>query len=78
VRHGTTYAYRKAACRCEPCRAAHAKAQREWKERKYGAPVPKRAYNTQADQDFLADLLHELFPDGLTDDCPARRGKAAA
>jgi hypothetical protein len=29
-----------------------------------------------ADEELLSDLLHELFPDGLTDDCPARRAAA--
>lgn len=24
-------------------------------------------------EDFFGDLLHEVVPDGLTDDCPARR-----
>lgn len=31
----------------------------------------------QVDRDLLADLLNELFPFGLTDDCPARRSASA-
>jgi hypothetical protein len=78
MRHGTAYAYRKGGCRCEACRAEHAAKQREWKERKYGAPVRPRGPVDRFGEDLLSDLLHELFPDGLTDDCPARRGKATA
>jgi hypothetical protein len=37
-----------------------------------------RPYSTVSIEDLLSDLLHELFPDGLTDDCPARRAKATA
>jgi hypothetical protein len=70
--HGTAYAYRKAGCRCETCREAHARTQREWKERKYGRSVSSRGY-LRVDREALSDLLHELCPDGLTDDCPARR-----
>jgi hypothetical protein len=75
VRHGTTYAYRTRRCRCEKCREAHAAAQRAWKERKRGEPVVRRPTYT-VDEELLSDLLHELFPDGLTDDCPARRAAA--
>jgi hypothetical protein len=77
MRHGTVYAYRE-GCRCEACRAAHAAARRDYNERKRGEPVEARGSYSKDDRDFLSDLLHELFPDGLTDDCPARRAKATA
>lgn len=34
---------------------------------------PKRGYYAPWDYNALADLLHELAPNGLTDDCPARK-----
>jgi hypothetical protein len=60
VRHGTTYSYDVRACRCEECREAKAYARG----------------NVKVDEKLLSDLLHELFPDGLTDDCPARKAAA--
>jgi hypothetical protein len=76
--HGTAYAYRKGRCRCEKCREAHAAAQRAWKERTRGEPVRTRGPSDPMSEALLSDLLNELFPDGLTDDCPARQAKAAA
>jgi hypothetical protein len=77
--HGTLHAYNNRGCRCEKCRAAKAASMREYKARKRGEPVAlARGSYAQVDQDLLSDLLHELFPDGLTDDCPARRAKATA
>jgi hypothetical protein len=78
VKHGTAHAYRTACCRCETCREAHAETQRRYRERRYGPRTPARGSYSKVDQEFLSDLLHELFPDGLTDDCPARRGKVTA
>jgi hypothetical protein len=77
MKHGTTYAYRTRRCRCELCREAHSASMRDYKARKRGGPpaLPRGSY-AKVDEEFLSDLLHELFPDGLTDDCPARRAAA--
>jgi hypothetical protein len=77
MRHGTQYGYG-IGCRCSACRGANAAAQRRYQERKRGGPVPVRGPSDRFGEDLLSDLLHELFPDGLTDDCPARRAKATA
>jgi hypothetical protein len=49
-------------CRCDTCRAAKRRSRRPTFER---APV---------DRALLREALQEMFPLGLTDDCPARRG----
>jgi hypothetical protein len=76
--HGTLNAYNNRGCRCERCRTAKAEAQRSYKARKRGEPVCVRGPIDRLGEDLLSDLLHELFPDGLTDDCPARRARATA
>jgi hypothetical protein len=73
VKHGTAYAYRHGGCRCDTCREAHAATQRAYKERKRGDRPVRRGPMDRFGEDMLSDLLHELCPDGLTDDCPARR-----
>jgi hypothetical protein len=66
--HGTTYRYRR-GCRCDSCRAAQTRAMRDYRS----TPRPPTVdYRSE-----LADVLNDLFPDGLTDDCPARRGMRA-
>jgi hypothetical protein len=70
IKHGTTHAYKQRMCRCEPCRAAYREANRRYRRR-------TRAL-VNVDREALSDLLNELFPLGLTDDCPARRQHAAA
>jgi hypothetical protein len=75
MKHGTTYAYRTRRCRCELCREAHS-ARSVRKARKRGGPVRAPTVRQGPIEEFLSDLLHELFPDGLTDDCPARRAAA--
>lgn len=62
--HGTYSTYHNHKCRCDKCKAAAAGYARARYQR--NRPVP-------FDRDAIADLLHELAPDGLTDDCPARR-----
>jgi hypothetical protein len=66
MRHGTLTGYMNHGCRCEECRSAGR------------AYFQQRRARPQVDEDLLSDLLHELFPDGLTDDCPARRARATA
>ena len=63
--HGTINAYDK-GCRCVPC--CNAKAD-------YAA---RRNAGLRVDDERLRDLLIEVCPDGLTDDCPARRGRRVA
>lgn len=58
ITHGTHNAYVNHGCRCDDCRAASSKYRR----RRGPAPV---------DREALRDLLTELFPHGLTADCPA-------
>lgn len=65
MKHGTLTGYDR-GCRCEACR--HTQSD-------YAAA---RNAGLRVDHKLLGDLLHELFPDGLTDDCPARRQKATA
>lgn len=60
AQHGTTSRYT-TGCRCTKCRQAARDYQRE--RRRIAEPDP----------DELSNLLHELFPLGLTDDCPARQ-----
>lgn len=65
MKHGTTYSYRR-GCRCEACRDANRRCHARW------------IGHVDVDREALRDLLAELCPDGLTDDCPARRSKVAA
>jgi hypothetical protein len=65
VAHGTVSAYTNRGCRCGPCRAASAAYKREQR---------KLEEIEQVDRELLGRLLDELCPDGLTDDCPYRRG----
>lgn len=58
--HGTLTGYTY-GCRCDECKLA----MREYHQRR--CPPPS------VDREALADLLQELFPKGLTDDCPAAR-----
>lgn len=57
--HGTLTGYTTHGCRCDPCRQA------------------MRAYHqsrkVEVDREALRDVLLEMFPLGLTDDCPARQ-----
>jgi hypothetical protein len=61
INHGTWYAYLKRGCRCESCLDA----------------AREHYFTPSVDHDFLSDLLNDLFPFGLTDDCPARRQQQA-
>jgi hypothetical protein len=62
--HGTPYQYRR-GCRCDECREANIRAMRDYR----ATPDPPKI-----DRGQLSDLLNDLFPDGMTDDCPIRRG----
>lgn len=64
--HGTRSTYVNHGCRCDECKAANAARSRAIYHGERLAPL-------HADEARFADLLHELAPDGLTDDCPARR-----
>lgn len=69
MNHGTIGAYTSGKCRCDDCRRAMTDYHREHR----GGPADPTGW-----REAFADLLHELFPNGLTDDCPARRGGTAA
>lgn len=68
--HGTPAGFSYYGCRCDACGEAYRAYCRARYKRRVGERV-------QVDQDALADLLHELAPDGLTEDCPARKKPAA-
>jgi hypothetical protein len=72
---GTQSGYR-GGCRCDDCRRANRDYGREWYRRRRG--VTGRATDSDGRNEAFGDLLHELFPFGLTDDCPARRQRVAA
>lgn len=65
TRTGYTYGYR-----CADCREA-ARVEEQNRARRRG--VRPRTAGVRTDESFeaLRDVLHELFPHGLTDDCPA-------
>jgi hypothetical protein len=73
VPHGTASGYSYHGCRCDECRAAWARSKREWRARRRGSPTT----SYEGPNPALSRLLDELFPDGLTDECPARRRVAA-
>jgi hypothetical protein len=73
VQHGTESGYSYHGCRCDECRAAWARSQRERRARRRGSPPT----SYEGPNPALSRLLDELFPDGLTDECPARRRVAA-
>jgi hypothetical protein len=62
--HGTNYGYTR-GCRCDACVDALT-----------GRGVPTYV-PVLVDRDLLSDLLHELFPFGLTNDCPLAHLRAA-
>jgi hypothetical protein len=70
MKHGTTNAYSNLGCRSE-CKAANTEHARRGRE-------ARGLSDATADHGMLSDLLHELFPDGLTDDAPRRKAKQAA
>jgi hypothetical protein len=70
VPHGTASGYIYHRCRCTDCRRAR-RSYYHWRR-----PAPTGRIDI--DRDPLAQLLHELAPEGLTDQCPARQAQAAA
>jgi hypothetical protein len=58
--HGTMNAYNNRGCRCDACRAA----KRE---------LRKPADPATTSHELLMEVLQDMFPLGLTDDCPARK-----
>jgi queuine/archaeosine tRNA-ribosyltransferase len=67
MKHGKYSTYTNHRCRCEACRRAN---------REHSAHLRKGDGTRHLHTEF-AHLLHELFPLGLTDDCPARKANAA-
>jgi hypothetical protein len=86
ARCGTNSGYTK-GCRCEACLTASRTYKQLWRDthrEQYNAQQRQRmrkyrnADAVQVDRKLLGDLLNELFPYGLTDDCPARQGRRIA
>lgn len=71
TRHGTPAAYNK-GCRCQPCRDAKAESRQRCRDRKH------RPDTVPHDREALRDLLHDLFPDGMTSPEERRRHKEPA
>jgi bisphosphoglycerate-dependent phosphoglycerate mutase len=67
MRHGTLAGYNKHRCRCEFCRNAWNTYQRSYQN---ATPTVDRA--------LMSDLLHELFPNGMTSDAPLARAHREA
>lgn len=65
--HGTLTRYTWHGCRCEDCRGAMRDYNRD---RRTGFGGHARL---TPDEEAISDLLNELFPEGLTDSCPARQ-----
>lgn len=63
--HGTVSGYSHGGCRCDACRSAMREYHRRHRRGERGSFDPL--------EDALSDLLHELFPNGLTPDCPRAR-----
>ena len=76
MKHGSVSSYSRLGCRCDECKSAWRAYYRAYYRKRNGGQIRERA--SADDRDALRDLLMELFPDGLTDDCPARRNRAAA
>lgn len=74
INHGTQSGYVNGKCRCERCRVAHRTYQAGYRRRN----PRQRDSEYLRSYEAMRDLLHELFPDGLTDDAPNRRAKQAA
>ena len=78
IKHGKLTSYTR-GCRCDECRRAMARYQRD-----RNAARPKRSGSwgrgarLNDHEEALRALLMELCPSGLTDECPARRGRIAA
>lgn len=64
--HGTLSAYNRHGCRCTACRAKKAAYDAERQKTR------PRAAST-VNRSLLREALMEMFPMGLTDDCPVRR-----
>jgi hypothetical protein len=67
--HGTKRRY-DTGCRCLDCGAANRTYQRTYRERQTRLIAVNRP--------LLAEALNEMFPEGLTDDCPRARARQAA
>jgi hypothetical protein len=71
--HGTVSGYQTHGCRCMPCRDARRDYDRRRAEQR--REMASQPGLESVDRQVLADILVELFPDGLTDDCPAQRAR---
>lgn len=70
--HGKLWTYN-SGCRCDPCRDV-ASVYRKARRARCGPSKPRgEKFNLDVEREALGDLLNELFPLGLTDDCPARK-----
>jgi hypothetical protein len=69
--HGLASTYSNHGCRCDECRTAKREYDLDYVRRKRALSLRK----VEVDRGLLGDLLDELFPYGLTDDCPAARSR---
>jgi hypothetical protein len=67
--HGSASTYSNHGCRCDECRTAKREYDLDYVRRK------RALRKVEVDRGLLGDLLDELFPYGLTDDCPAARSR---
>lgn len=67
TQHGTVSGYRHGPCRCEACADAYRDYHRGYQRRRRAAVAGRPPGGPDG---ALGELLHELFPHGLTDDCP--------
>jgi hypothetical protein len=74
MKHGTVHSYKRYGCRCDECTHANRAYKREWRARHSNGDTAEIA----AQREAFADLLHELFPFGLSEDAPCRRKQAVA
>lgn len=67
TRHGTPTGYTTDKCRCPDCREAQRVYHQEWRARR------REVIRDDEARELLRELLNDVFPFGLTDDCPARK-----
>lgn len=63
-------------CRCNSCRGAWREYMRDYSRKRRAAKTSDAEYRGEGiHHQRLAEVLQEICPDGLTDDCPARSSR---